>query len=344
MTISGEPAADRSAHVDTFCRDNLPPRDSWPDLLFDCPELQYPARLNCARRTARRVIDRLGRDRPCLLAPERRPGRYGQAGREVATRSPTSWSASSASCRATGCCCAARTTRGWSPAGWRCSGRRGRRHHMPLLRAGELTAIAEIARVDLALCDARFVDDLVAADLGAAPVMTVRRPRRCRPHPPRRASSPATFDAVDTAADDVALLAFTSGTTGRPKATMHFHRDVLAIADTLRPARGPARRLTTCSSARPPLAFTFGLGGLVVFPLRAGAAMLLVEKATPAELADAIASARRDGLLHRADRLPRDARLGQRARGCARCAARCRPASTCPRPPGRRSATRPASS
>ncbi len=97
------------------------------------------------------------------------------------------------------------------------------------------------------------------------------------------------FTAVDTAADDVALLAFTSGTTGRPKATMHFHRDVLAIADTF--GRHTVRMTPEdVVIGTPPMAFTFGLGGLVVFPMRVGAAMVMVEKATPAELADAIAA------------------------------------------------------
>jgi 2-aminobenzoate-CoA ligase len=103
----------------------------------------------------------------------------------------------------------------------------------------------------------------------------------------RAAQQPDDFEAIDTAADDVALLAFTSGTTGRPKATMHFHRDVLAVCDTfshyvLKPTPDDV------FTGTPPLAFTFGLGALLLFPLRVGAATLLLEKATPDELADAI--------------------------------------------------------
>ncbi len=151
---------------------------------------------------------------------------------------------------------------------------------MPLLRAGELTTIAEIARIDLALCDARFADDLRAADLGGAPVVTYGGAEARRPDPARRGRARPTFAAVDTAADDVALLAFTSGTTGRPKATMHFHRDVLAVADTF--SRHVVRPTADdVFTGTPPLAFTFGLGGLVLFPLRVGAATLLIEKATP---------------------------------------------------------------
>jgi 2-aminobenzoate-CoA ligase len=159
---------------------------------------------------------------------------------------------------------------------------------MPLLRAGEISAIARIAEIDVALSDARFAADLLAADLRGAPAafyggdddadLTVRSAAHRRP-----------FPAVDTAADDVALLAFTSGTTGQPKATMHFHRDVLAIADTF--AKHVVRPTEDdLFTGTPPLGFTFGLGGLVVFPLRVGASTLLVERATPDELADIIAA------------------------------------------------------
>ena len=150
---------------------------------------------------------------------------------------------------------------------------------MPLLRATELTTVAEIAKIDVALCDHRFLDDLPTS--------------ACRSWPSGAAIDDLTSGAawqvaqiqhVDTAADDVALLAFTSGTTGRPKATMHFHRDVLANADTfsrhvLRPTPDDV------FTGTPPLAFTFGLGEPPWFPLRVGAATLLIEKATPAELA-----------------------------------------------------------
>ncbi len=159
---------------------------------------------------------------------------------------------------------------------------------MPLLRSGELSTVHEIAQLDLALCDHRFVDDLRSADLGGTPVIEYGGPSG-GDLTRRAASYPGTFDDVQTAADDVALLAFTSGTTGRPKATMHFHRDVLANADTfsrhvLKPTPDDV------FTGTPPLAFTFGLGGLVVFPLHVGAATLLIEKATPAELADLIGS------------------------------------------------------
>jgi 2-aminobenzoate-CoA ligase len=278
----------RSAHVDTFCQAHLPPRDSWPELVFDLPELHYPARLNCAVELVDTVIAALGADRPCLRAPDGETWTYGEVaarvdaiaqvlvselgvvpGNRVLLRGPNN---------------------PWLVACWLAVLRAGAVvvTTMPLLRPGEITTIVDIAAVDVAICDARFAADLLAARLGDARVLLyggdddddLTR---------RVAAYAAPFPAVATAADDVAMLAFTSGTTGRPKATMHFHRDVLAIADTFgrHTVRATADDVFT---GTPPIAFTFGLGGLVVFPLRVGASVLLLEKATPNELADAIAA------------------------------------------------------
>jgi 2-aminobenzoate-CoA ligase len=155
---------------------------------------------------------------------------------------------------------------------------------MPLLRAGEIRTIGEMAQIGLALCDHRFVDDLTKAGLDSMRTVTYGGGDLDE----MAAAKDGSFDDVVTANDDVALLAFTSGTTGKPKATMHFHRDVLAIADTfskhvLKPMPDDV------FTGTPPLAFTFGLGGLVVFPLRVGASTLLIEKATPDELFDHVA-------------------------------------------------------
>ncbi|MEJ7629294.1 MAG: AMP-binding protein [Nocardioidaceae bacterium] len=277
-----------SAHLDTFCRDNLPPQETWPDFLFDLPDVQYPDRLNCATELLDATVRRLGPDRPCLLSPRGDPWSYGDLaeranqvaqvlvgelgvvpGNRVLLRGPNN---------------------PWLVASWFGVLKAGAVvvTTMPLLRPGELSTVHEIAKVDLALCDHRFTDDLREADRGGAPIVEYGGP--AADDLTRRLSSyPGTFDDVETAADDVALLAFTSGTTGRPKATMHFHRDVLANADTfsrhvLRPTSDDV------FTGTPPLAFTFGLGGLVVFPLHAGAATLLVEKASPAELADLMAA------------------------------------------------------
>ncbi|MBV9821635.1 MAG: AMP-binding protein, partial [Actinobacteria bacterium] len=156
---------------------------------------------------------------------------------------------------------------------------------VPMLRSGEITPLIELTRAGLAICDARFTDDLAPAVAAAGiPMLTFGGENDLVA---RSAGKPTTFDNVDTAADDVALLAPTSGTTGTPKATMHFHRDVLAIADTFG-RHLVAGRPDDVFTGTPPLAFTFGLGGLLVFPFRIGASALLIERATPTELAEAV--------------------------------------------------------
>jgi 2-aminobenzoate-CoA ligase len=286
MTMDAGARLSPSAHVDTFCRDHLPPAHTWPEFLFDLPGLHYPERLNCAASLLDETIGRLGAGRRCLLTPQGESWTYGELqttvnriaqvlttrlgvvpGNRVLLRGPNN---------------------PWLVTCWLAVLKAGAVAvtTMPLLRASELTAIAQISRVSLALCDTRFTADLLSADLGGAPVVTYGGTSG-DDLTAQASSMPGEFAAVDTSADDVALLAFTSGTTGQPKATMHFHRDVLAVADTfsqhiVRPAADDV------FTGTPPLAFTFGLGGLVLFPMRAGAATLLIEKATPDELADAI--------------------------------------------------------
>ena len=274
-----------SAHADTFCRDNLPPPEQWPEFTFSLPGLAYPDRLNCAEELLDTTIKRHGADRPCVLSPSG-DWTYGELltvagqvarvltedfgivpGNRVLLRGPNN---------------------PWLVACWLGVVKAGAVtvSTMPLLRATELATIGEIARPALALCDHRFTWDLTAG----LPGLTVLTYGSDRPDDLTSLAGrkPGDFAAVATAADDVAMIAFTSGTTGRPKATMHFHRDVLAIADTfsarvLRPA--PDDIFT----GTPPLAFTYGLGGMLVFPLRAGASTLLLEKATPEDLAAQIA-------------------------------------------------------
>jgi 2-aminobenzoate-CoA ligase len=164
---------------------------------------------------------------------------------------------------------------------------------MPLLRAKELTDVITLANVGAALCDARLVDELTSA-AAKCPMLTQTiyfyhdGPDGLEA---RMARTSEAFENVDTAATDIALIGFTSGTTGKPKGTIHFHRDVLAICDTFPPAHvgaGPEDRFT----GTPPIAFTFGLGGLLLFPLRAGASTLLLESAPPQTLLAAIAEYR----------------------------------------------------
>jgi 2-aminobenzoate-CoA ligase len=269
-----------SAHVDPFCRDHLPPAEQWPELTFDLPELRYPDRLNCATALLDDVAARHGADRPCLHQPGRPTWSYAELvaaanrvarvlvedlgivpGNRVLLRGPNNQ---------------------WLSAAWFGALKAGAVlvTTMPLLRTGELRTIHEIAHLDAALVDHRFLD---AVEPLGVPTLAYGDDAWDE----RVAAKDPAFDDVATSSDDVCMLAFTSGTTGRPKATMHFHRDVMSICETF------SRHVLKPSSddvftGTPPYAFTFGLGGVLLFPLHAGASTLLVEKATPAELADLI--------------------------------------------------------
>lgn len=273
-----------SAHVDTFTRDNLPPFELWPDLSFTLPELNYPATLNCAVELLDRTAERFGGDRPCLIG-DGESWTYAETiaranqvarvlvedlglvpGNRVLLRGPNN---------------------PWLAICWLAVLKAGGVvvTTMALLRSGELRTVGDMAAVSHALCDTRFVDDLAKADVDGLRILTFGGDGDLGK---LADAKPTTFDDVPTAADDVCMLAFTSGTTGKPKATMHFHRDVLAIADTfsahvLKPTPDDV------FTGSPPLAFTFGLGGLVIFPLRAGASTVLLEKAGPDQLLEAIA-------------------------------------------------------
>ncbi|RJQ79355.1 AMP-binding protein [Amycolatopsis panacis] len=271
-----------SAHVDTFCRDHLPPRAQWPRLRFELPELQYPDRLNAATRLVDDAVRHWGADRRAVSSPTD-SWTYG----ELLARA----NQVAGELRALGVVPGNRVLlRGpntpWLAACWLGVLKAGAVAvtTMPMLRAHELTEIVEACAPVLAVCDHRYPDELASFGFPVVAYGSVAADdlaARCQ-------ARPATFADMETSADDVAILAFTSGTTGRPKATMHFHRDLLAIADTFsRHVVRPEPADLFCGT--PPLGFTFGLGGLLVFPLRAGAATLLIERATPLELADLVA-------------------------------------------------------
>jgi 2-aminobenzoate-CoA ligase len=275
----------RSAHVDTFTGENLPPRSQWPEFLFTLPELDYPSTLNCGEELLDRHVLAGHGDRQCIVS-ETETWTYSDLlaksnqvahalvhdmglvpGNRVLLRGPNNpWLLASwfGVIKAGGVAVAA----------------------MPLLRKRELQAMIEIAEVGMAICDHRFVEDLEAAAPDRFELMTYGGPDGDDlTNVAARKSS--TFTNVATAADDVCMLAFTSGTTGKPKATMHFHRDVLAIADTFsRRVLQPTPR--DLFAASPPLAFTFGLGQSLVFPMRVGAAVCLLEQPSPARLLEAV--------------------------------------------------------
>jgi 2-aminobenzoate-CoA ligase len=280
------PKLGRSAHVDTFTRDNLPPFDQWPDLLLDRPEFQYPDRLNAAVELTDRLVDQGFGDRVALIGN----------GRRRTYKELTDWSNRVAH--------ALVENYGVKPgnrilirsgnnpalvAAWLAATKAGAVvvNTMPMLRAGELAKIVDKAQISLALTDTRIADELIACAKDSRFLKQVVGFDGTSNHDAEldriALDKPVKFDAVQTGRDDVALLGFTSGTTGEPKATMHFHRDLLIIAD------GYAREVLKVTPedvfvGSPPLAFTFGLGGLAIFPLRFGATATLLENASPANM------------------------------------------------------------
>ncbi|AXE23488.1 2-aminobenzoate-CoA ligase [Streptomyces globosus] len=279
-----------SAHADTFARDHLPPPHAWPDLLFELPELAYPDRLNCAAELLDATVARFGPDRPAFRDGSGETWSYGELrdrvdriarvltadlgvvpGNRVLLRGPTG---------------------PWLAACWLAVVKAGAVAVTVLAqqRAHELATVCAMARVGHALCHASVLEDLARAEV---PGLRITPYGGTGPQDLLRLAERHTepFPAVATSADDVALIAFTSGTTGRPKGCMHFHRDVLSVADTF--SRSVLRpRPDDVFAGSPPLGFTFGLGGLVVFPLRAGACALLLEQAGPRALLPALAEHR----------------------------------------------------
>lgn len=275
-----------TAHTDTFTRDNLPPADQWPDLLMDRPEFQYPDTLNAAVELTDKNVERGFGDRVALIGN----------GRRRTYKELTDWSNKLAN--------ALVDNYGLKPgnrvlirsgnnpalvAAWLAVTKAGGVvvNTMPMLRAGELTKIVDKAEISLALCDSRIADELIACAKTSRFLKQVVNFDGTSNHDAEldrvALDKPVKFNAVKTGRDDVALLGFTSGTTGEPKATMHFHRDLLMIAD------GYAREVLGVTPddvfvGSPPLAFTFGLGGLAIFPLRFGATATLLETASPANM------------------------------------------------------------
>jgi 2-aminobenzoate-CoA ligase len=278
-----------TGYVDGFAREHLPPAQSWPTLEFTTPRLQYPERLNAASE----LVDapaQAAPDAPALRTPDGSVWTYGQlrarsnqiahvlvddlglvSGNRVLLRSPNN---------------------PWTVAAWLGVLNAGGIvvTTMAALRATELAPIVTKTRPAIALVDHRFAADVHTVRDETAPDLTVVvfGGDDVDDLTQRISGKPTEFESIDTAADDVALFGPTSGTTGVPKITTHFHRDILAIDDTFgrTTLRLEPTDLVACTA---PFAFTFGLGILVVFTLRAGACALLTEAATPTELAGLVA-------------------------------------------------------
>src|SRR3989475_2219399 len=280
---------ERTAHIDTFARDNLPPREQWPELIFELPGLRYPVRLNCATELLDRALERGWGARVALRSPDAEltyvqlleqanriarvlTGDMGLAtGNRVLLRGANS---------------------PWMAASWLAVMKAGgiAVATMPLLRAKELAEIILKAKVTHALCDKRLDAELKAALPACSMLKTVAYWHDDAPDSLDTLATrkPGSFTTAGKAAEDIALIAFTSGTTGKPKGTVHFHRDVIAMCDCFpRSCLMPAADDIFCGT--PPLAFTFGLGGMLCFPMRFGASVVLVEKPTPELLLETIA-------------------------------------------------------
>ena len=275
-----------TAHIDTFARDHLPPVEDQPEFLFELPELQFGDPLNCAFELLDRHIEEGRGGRLCLQAPGLR------------------WTYAELADKANRIAHVLVSEMGLVP------GNRvllhGPNHPilaacwfgiikaggivvctMPLLRARELKPIIQKAQISHVLCDARLADEVNAAlQECSAPARTLvfnGASDSGQALEGLMAGHPGTFQNVATAADDICIIAFTSGTTGQPKGTMHFHRDIMAACACWPPAVLRAEPSDVFIGS-PPLGFTFGLGGLLLFPLSIGASTVLLEKAPPPEL------------------------------------------------------------
>ena len=296
MTSSQAAALSPSSHVDGFARDHLPPLDEWPEFLFELPALHYPQRINCAAELVDAALARGWGGRTALIGARERLTYAELAARvdriaHVLRRELRLVPGQRVLLRGANCPTMAAAILAVFKAGCIAV------PTMPLLRARELGAIVEKARVDAVLCAGSLRGEIDALGAACPPVTLFDAPDA--PDAPDvpdvlealMARHPEPFAALDTAADDVCLISFTSGTTGIPKGTMHFHRDVLAICDCF-PVHTLRSTMADVFIGTPPLAFTFGLGGLLLFPLRVGAAGVVIEKLTPETLLAAIGAHR----------------------------------------------------
>ena len=263
-----------SAQTDRFVHDRLPAPSAMPVLRFDLPELQLPERINLVQVLLDQAVARGHGDAPLLRSPGEVLS-YAQVlarvdaiarvlvddfgllpGNRVLLRGGNSIGMALAWLAVVKAGLVAVAT-------------------MPLLRAKELGEIIEKSLPALALCDGKLLAEMELAQAqggGRLPVVVFNVPQSPQGLEARAAARPGPFAACPTAGTDIALLAFTSGTTGKPKAAVHTHRDVIAACETW-PRHVLRAQASDIVMGSPPLAFTFGLGGLLVFPMWAGASV-----------------------------------------------------------------------
>lgn len=277
-----------SAHRDTFARDNLPPREQWPDLIFTIPEVQYPDQLNCVTELLDTWVQQGHGEHPAIyglngvLTYKQLQEQVDQVahvltsdvglvpGNRVLLRGANS--------AMMAICWLAVVKAGLIAVAT-----------MPLLREKELVDAITLAQVSVAICDGGLAAELLSAQQRCSTLQHILyfNDPSADGLEARMSAWHTPFKAVETSADDTALIAFTSGSTGKPKATMHFHRDLLAASDCFPKSVVHLTANDICIGT-PPLAFTFGLGALLLFSLRIGAATVLLEKLTPESLLQAI--------------------------------------------------------
>ena len=281
-----------TAHTDTFAKDNMPPQDQWPQFNFDLPELQYPDYLNCATELLDKQVEAGLGDKVLFYTPNEtwtyqdlleKSSQIAHVltqdlglvpGNRVlirAANNPMFVACWYAIAKAGGIVVAT----------------------MPMLRAKEISTILDKAQVEFALCDERLKDEMESGAQNAPVCKSIcyfngsGEAGASAELEAQMASKPKEFQNVNTSRDDTVLIAFTSGTTGKPKGTMHFHRDILAMCDTYS-ANVLQPTADDIFIGSPPIAFTFGLGGVVSFPMRVGASVVLLEAGAPPVLAEAI--------------------------------------------------------
>ncbi len=279
-----------SAHVDRFAENHLPAKAAWPDFIVDTPNVRYPTRLNCITQLLDKWVEGADHadyiDRIAIYSEQ---GKWTyrqlqqavnqiahvlqtklalQPGNRVLLRGANTFMMAACFLAVIKAGCIAVPS-------------------MPLLREQELSLMIEKAQIDAILCCASLKQEIPESSLSSLDKVVYFHDESPHGLEQLMTNQPTTFTAIDTAADDVCLISFTTGTTGTPKATMHFHRDLLAICDCF-PRFILQTQVDDIFIGSTPLAFTFGLGGMLLFPLRVGAATVLLEKISPAILLQAI--------------------------------------------------------